>query len=253
MGALALTSKAAYREPFEPLPGDVRWVPYGDAEALSAAVDDTVAAVLLEPIQGEAGVVVPPDGYLAHARAVTHEHGALLWIDEVQTGVGRTGAWFAFQESGIVPDLVTLAKGLGGGFPIGACIGIGEAATLLGPGNHGTTFGGNPVACAAALAVLDTIEADGLLQHAVARGDQLTSVLEQHPRVVEVTGRGLMRGVVLTEPRAADVQKAALDAGLVLNAPTPDRLRIVPPLVLTEAEAAHAATTLSAVLAEVLA
>ncbi|RYY46533.1 MAG: acetylornithine transaminase [Actinomycetales bacterium] len=253
MGALALTSKAAYREPFEPLPGDVRWVPYGDADALSAAVDDTVAAVLLEPIQGEAGVVVPPDGYLAHARAVTHEHGALLWIDEVQTGVGRTGAWFAFQESGIVPDLVTLAKGLGGGFPIGACIGIGEAATLLGPGNHGTTFGGNPVACAAALAVLDTIEADGLLQHAVARGDQLASVLEQHPRVVEVTGRGLMRGVVLTEPRAADVQKAALDAGLVLNAPTPDRLRIVPPLVLTEAEAAHAATTLSAVLAEVLA
>lgn len=253
MGALALTSKAAYREPFEPLPGDVRWVPYGDAEALSAAVDDTVAAVLLEPIQGEAGVVVPPDGYLAHARAVTHEHGALLWIDEVQTGVGRTGAWFAFQESGIVPDLVTLAKGLGGGFPIGACIGVGEAATLLGPGNHGTTFGGNPVACAAALAVLDTIEADGLLQHAVARGDQLASVLEQHPRVVEVTGRGLMRGVVLTEPRAADVQKAALDAGLVLNAPTPDRLRIVPPLVLTEAEAAHAATTLSAVLAEVLA
>ena len=253
MGALALTSKAAYREPFEPLPGDVRWVPYGDAEALSAAVDDTVAAVLLEPIQGEAGVVVPPDGYLAHARAVTHEHGALLWIDEVQTGVGRTGAWFAFQESGIVPDLVTLAKGLGGGFPIGACIGIGEAATLLGPGNHGTTFGGNPVACAAALAVLDTIESDDLLQHAVARGDQLAAVLAQHPRVVEVTGRGLMRGVVLTEPRSADVQKAALDAGLVLNAPTPDRLRIVPPLVLTEAEAAHAATTRSAVLAEVLA
>ncbi|MCO7239397.1 acetylornithine transaminase [Aeromicrobium sp. CnD17-E] len=253
MGALALTSKAAYREPFEPLPGDVRWVPYGDADALAAAVDDTVAAVLLEPIQGEAGVVVPLDGYLARARAITHEHGALLWIDEVQTGVGRTGAWFAFQESGIVPDLVTLAKGLGGGFPIGACIGLGDAATLLGPGNHGTTFGGNPVACAAALAVLDTIEADDLLAHATTRGDQLASALAAHPRVAEVTGRGLMLGVVLTEPRAADVQKAALDAGLVLNAPTPDRLRIVPPLVLTEAEAAHATTTLSAVIGEVLA
>lgn len=253
MGALSLTSKAAYREPFEPLPGHVRWVPYGDAEALAAAVDDTVAAVLLEPIQGEAGVVVPPEGYLRRARELTREHGALLWIDEVQTGVGRTGDWFAFQAEGVVPDLVTLAKGLGGGFPVGACIGIGDAATLLGPGNHGTTFGGNPVACAAALAVLDTIEADDLLAHAVARGDQLVGALEGHPRVVEVTGRGLMRGVVLTEPRAADVQSAALDAGLVLNAPTPDRLRIVPPLVISEAETAHATTTLAGVLSEVLA
>lgn len=253
MGALSLTSKAAYREPFEPLPGDVRWVPYGDADALAAAVDETVAAVLLEPIQGEAGVVVPPAGYLAHARAVTREHGALLWVDEVQSGVGRTGAWFAFQEAGVVPDLVTLAKGLGGGFPIGACIGIGDAATLLGPGNHGTTFGGNPVACAAALAVLDTIEADDLLTAATTRGDQLAAALSAHPQVLEVTGRGLMLGVVLAAPHAADVQRAALDAGLVLNAPTPDRLRIVPPLVLTEAEAAHATTTLAAVLDEVLA
>lgn len=253
MGALSLTSKAAYREPFEPLPGHVRWVPYGDPDALAAAVDESVAAVLLEPIQGEAGVVVPPPGYLRHAREVTREHGALLWVDEVQTGVGRTGDWFALQAEGIVPDLVTLAKGLGGGFPIGACIGLGDAATLLGPGNHGTTFGGNPVACAAALAVLDTIEADGLLDHAVARGDQLAGALEGHPRVAGVTGRGLMRGVVLTEPRAADVQAAALDAGLVLNAPTPDRLRIVPPLVITEAETAHATTTLAGVLHEVLA
>jgi acetylornithine aminotransferase len=253
MGALSLTSKAAYREPFEPLPGHVRWVPYGDADALAAAVDESVAAVLLEPIQGEAGVVVPPPGYLRQAREVTREHGALLWVDEVQTGVGRTGDWFALQAEGIVPDLVTLAKGLGGGFPVGACIGLGDAATLLGPGNHGTTFGGNPVACAAALAVLDTIEADGLLDHAVARGDQLAGALEGHPRVAGVTGRGLMRGVVLTEPRAADVQAAALDAGLVLNAPTPDRLRIVPPLVITEAETAHATTTLAGVLEEVLA
>lgn len=253
MGALALTSKAAYREPFEPLPGDVRWVPYGDAQALEDAVDDTVAAVLLEPIQGEAGVVVPPAGYLRHAREVSSRHGALLWIDEVQTGIGRTGRWFAFQEEGVLPDLVTLAKGLGGGFPIGACVAIGDAATLLGPGNHGTTFGGNPVACAAALAVVDTIESEQLLEHVVARGDQLAAALEAHPRVTEVTGRGLMRGVVLSEPRSADVAKAALDAGLVVNAPTPDRLRIVPPLVLSEDQTAHAATTLSALLDEVLA
>lgn len=253
MGALALTSKAAYREPFEPLPGDVRWVPYGDVAALEAAVDDTVAAVLLEPIQGEAGVIVPPADYLPAARRITTEHGALLWIDEVQTGVGRTGDWFGYQASGVEPDVVTLAKGLGGGVPVGACLGIGDAAELLQPGNHGTTFGGNPVACAAALAVIETIESEGLLEHAVARGDQIAQALGGHAQVVEVTGRGLMRGVVLAEPRAADLQSAALDAGLVLNAPTPDRLRIVPPLVLTEAETADATATLLSLLDEVLA
>lgn len=225
MGALSLTSKAAYREPFEPLPGDVRWVPYGDAEALAAAVDETVAAVILEPIQGEAGVVLPPDDYLAVARQITTDHGALLWIDEVQTGVGRTGEWFGHTTSGITPDLVTLAKGLGGGIPIGACVAIGEAATLLGPGNHGTTFGGNPLATAAGLAVIRTIEDERLLSAATSRGDQLADGLARHQRVRAVTGRGLIRGVVLTEPRAAEVQQAALAAGLILNAPTPDRLR----------------------------
>lgn len=253
MGALALTSKAQYREPFEPLPGDVTFVPYGDAAALEAAVDDSVAAFVVEPIQGEAGVIDAPEGYLAAARDITSRHGALLWVDEVQTGVGRTGDWFAHTASGVVPDLVTLAKGLGGGIPIGAMIALGDAATLLGPGNHGTTFGGNPVATAAALAVIDTIESEGLLAHATARGDQLAAGLERHPRVSAVTGRGLLRGVVLTEPRAADVQTAAYDAGLIVNAPTPDRLRLAPPLVLTEDEAANAVATLSALLDEVLA
>lgn len=253
MGALALTSKAQYREPFEPLPGDVTFVPYGDVAALEAAVDDTAAAFVVEPIQGEAGVIDAPEGYLAAAREITSRHGALLWVDEVQTGVGRTGDWFAHTASGIVPDLVTLAKGLGGGIPIGAMIALGDAATLLGPGNHGTTFGGNPVATAAALAVIDTIETEGLLAHATARGDQLAAGLERHPRVTAVTGRGLLRGVVLTEPRAADVQTAAYDAGLIVNAPTPDRLRLAPPLVLTEDEAAHAVATISALLDEVLA
>ncbi|RYJ07162.1 MAG: acetylornithine transaminase, partial [Actinomycetales bacterium] len=252
MGALSLTSKAAYREPFEPLPGHVRWVPYGDVEALTAAVDETVAAVVLEPIQGEAGVVDAPEGYLQAARSLTTEHGALLWIDEVQTGVGRTGDWFGFQASGITPDLVTLAKGLGGGIPIGACIGIGDAATLLQPGNHGTTFGGNPVATAAALAVIETIESEKLLDHVVARGDQLAAGLERHQQVVAVTGRGLLRGVVLAEPRAAEVQAAALDAGLIVNAPTPDRLRLAPPLILTEDESAQAVATLAAIISEVL-
>jgi len=253
MGALALTSKAAYREPFEPLPGDVRWVPYGDAEALAAAVDETVAAVILEPIQGEAGVVVPPEDYLAAARRITSEHGALLWLDEVQTGIGRTGDWFGHTPSGVTPDLVTFAKGLGGGIPIGACVALGEASTLLGPGNHGTTFGGNPVATAAGLAVISTIESQDLLAATRVRGDQLADGLSRHARVEGVTGRGLLRGVVLSEPRAADVQKAALDAGLILNAPTPDRLRLAPPLVLTEDEAAHAVSTLGAILDEVLA
>ncbi len=251
MGALSLTSKQAYREPFEPLPGDVRWVPYGDVGALRAAVDDTVAAVVLEPIQGEAGVVDPPEGYLRAAREITTEHGSLLWLDEVQTGVGRTGRWFEHQREGVVPDLLTLAKGLGGGIPIGACIGIGPSGELLGPGQHGTTFGGNPVATAAALAVLDTIEHDGLLEHVRTVGDEMAEQLLEHRRVGTVTGQGLMRGVVLTEPVAADVVAAGYDAGLVLNAPTPDRLRLVPPLVLTREDAGRAVRTVHALLDEV--
>ena len=234
MGALALTSKAAYREPFEPLPGHVTFVPYDDVVALEAAVDDTVAAVVLEPIQGEAGVVVPSPDYLLAAQRIAHEHGALLWLDEVQTGIARTGAWFAHQLlDGVEPDVVTLAKGLGGGIPIGATVARGRAATLLQPGNHGTTFGGNPVACAAALAVLDTVEAEGLIAAATERGDQLADLLTSQTEVVEVTGAGLMRGAELDGPYATHAVAAARDAGFILNATGPSRLRFVPPLVLT--------------------
>lgn len=238
MGALALTSKAAYREPFEPLPGDVTFVPYGDADALAAAVTDETAAVCLEPIQGEAGVVVPPEGYFAAARRVADEHGALLWFDEVQSGIGRTGDWLAHLRHGVVPDVVTLAKGLGGGFPIGAVIGLGRAADLLQPGNHGTTFGGNPVACAAALAVLDTIEADGLLEHVTVLGQKIRDGLAADPRVTEVRGEGLLIGLDLASESAAAVVEAAQDAGFIINMTTPQRIRLAPPLVLTDDDAA---------------
>ncbi|WP_036564828.1 acetylornithine transaminase [Nocardioides halotolerans] len=242
MGALALTSKAAYREPFEPLPGDVTFVPYGDEQALADAVTDQTAAVLLEPLQGEAGVEVPPAGYLASARRIADEHGALLWLDEVQTGMGRTGAWFAHHldslGAGVRPDVVTVAKGLAGGFPIGACLAVGAAGDLLQPGNHGTTFGGNPVACSAALAVIGTIEAEGLLERARVVGQQLREGLAADPRVTDVRGEGLLIGLDLAGERAAEVFAAALEAGFIVNNPTPTRIRLAPPLVLTEEDAA---------------
>jgi acetylornithine aminotransferase len=238
MGALAITHSAKYREPFEPLPGDVTFVPYGDADALSAAVDDHTAAVVLEPIQGENGVVVPPHGYLTRAREITAAHGALLWIDEVQTGVGRTGDWLVHRAQGVQADIVTLAKGLGNGFPIGACVANGATADLLGPGAHGSTFGGNPVAAIAGLAVLAVIERDGLLAHATEMGEHLVASVDGlgHPLVGSVRGRGLLRGIVLTAPIAAAVSDAALDAGFVINAPRPDVLRLAPPLIVTSAQ-----------------
>jgi acetylornithine/N-succinyldiaminopimelate aminotransferase len=238
MGALAITHSPKYREPFEPLPGQVTFVPYGDAEALAAAVDDDTAAVVVEPIQGENGVVVPPAGYLSKAREITSAHGALLWLDEVQTGVGRTGDWLVHRAEGVEADIVTLAKGLGNGFPIGACVANGATADLLGPGSHGSTFGGNPVAAIAGLAVLAVIERDGLLAHATAMGDHLVASVEGlgHPLVTRVRGRGLLRGIVLTEPIAAAVSDAALDAGFVINAPRPDVLRLAPPLIVTSTQ-----------------
>ena len=241
MGALALTSKLAYREPFEPLPGDVVFVPYGDVAALEAAVDTDTAAVLVEPVQGEAGVVVPPKDYLPAAQRIAHEHGALLWLDEIQTGIGRTGTWFAHQnpelvDAPVVPDIVSLAKGLAGGIPIGACIATHGAGKLFDPGNHGTTYGGNPVAAAAALAVLDTIEGDGLLAQTVARGQQLAGAVASAPEVAAVHGAGLLLGIELVAPIAVEVAAAALDAGFIVNAATPHRVRLAPPLVLTEAD-----------------
>ncbi|MEZ5201136.1 MAG: acetylornithine transaminase [Micropruina glycogenica] len=238
LGALALTSNPAYREPFEPLPGDVTFVPYGDEAALAEVLDDTLAAVILEPIQGENGVVEPPAGYLAKVRELTSAVGALLWIDEVQTGIGRCGDWLASSASGVTGDIVTFAKGLGNGFPIGACVATGPAATLLGPGSHGTTFGGNPVGAAAGLAVLGIIERDGLLQRVHEAGERLAASITAlgHPRIDHVRGRGLLRGVVLTEPIAPAVADAALAAGFVINAPRPTVLRLAPPLIVPDAE-----------------
>ncbi|MEP6560132.1 MAG: acetylornithine transaminase [Nakamurella sp.] len=239
MGALALTGQPAKRAPFEPMPAGVEFVPYGDVSALRGAVDETVAAVFLEPIMGEAGVVPAPDGYLAAARRITAEHGVLLVIDEVQTGIGRTGSWFAHTGAGIVPDVTTLAKGLGGGLPIGAVIGVGAAAELLQPGQHGSTFAGNPICAAAALAVLNTIENDGLLDHVDALGKQIVSAVEDlgHPLVDHVRGAGLLLGIVLTDSLAPAVSLAARDAGFIINAPAPGVIRLAPPLILTQQQA----------------
>jgi acetylornithine aminotransferase len=243
-----MTGKPSIREPFEPLAPGVRHVPFGDVDALAAAVDDDTAAVVLEPIQGEAGVRVPPAGYLAAARDITTRHGALLILDEVQTGIGRTGAWFGFHAAGIVPDVVTVAKGLGGGFPVGACIGLGPAASLLGPGSHGTTFGGNPVAAAAGLAVLHVIERDGLLANAAERGAQLRHGATAHPMVTDVRGVGLLLGLQLAEPIAAVAAKAALEAGFIVNPVAPDVLRLAPPLILSAAQVDEFLSALPAIL-----
>ncbi|WP_314249529.1 acetylornithine transaminase [Streptomyces sp. DSM 40907] len=240
MGALALTGQPKKQEPFRPLPGDVTHVPFGDVEALRAAVTEETALVVIEPIQGENGVVVPPAGYLTAAREITRATGTLLVLDEVQTGIGRCGQWFEHQaHEDVEPDIVTLAKGLGGGLPIGAVVAFGPVADLLQPGQHGTTFGGNPVACAAGLAVIDTIATGGLLDQVKARGERLRSGIEGtgHALVSHVRGSGLLLGIVLTEPLAARVQQAAQDAGFLVNAPAPDVVRLMPPYVLTEAEA----------------
>ncbi|MER7999025.1 acetylornithine transaminase [Streptomyces sp. NPDC095613] len=239
MGSLALTGQPGKREPFEPLPGDVTHVPYGDAEALRAAVTEETALVIIEPIQGENGVVVPPKGYLEAAREITRATGTLLVLDEVQTGIGRTGQWFEHQaHQGVEPDVVTLAKGLGGGLPLGAVIAFGEAAELLRPGQHGTTFGGNPVACAAGLAVLDTLAAGHLLDQVKRLGEKLRAGVEAlgHPLVSYVRGAGLLLGIVLTEPLAPQVQQAAQGAGFLVNAPAPDVVRLMPPLVIGDEE-----------------
>ncbi|WP_028933400.1 acetylornithine transaminase [Pseudonocardia spinosispora] len=252
MGALALTGQPPKRTPFEPLPGDVTHVPFGDVEALRAAVDGETAAVVLEPILGEAGVIIPPEGYLQAAREITSEHGALLVLDEVQTGIGRTGYWFAHQAVGVTPDVITLAKGLAGGLPIGACIAIGDAADLLQPGHHGTTFGGNPVSCAAALAVLRTIESEGLLAHVDRLGKEIAAGVEElgHPLVGRTSQAGLLIGIGLTSPASAAVAAAARDAGFLVNNAVPDRVRLAPPLILSSEQAGEFLTALPGILDE---
>jgi acetylornithine/N-succinyldiaminopimelate aminotransferase len=238
LGGLALTHNPKYRLPFEPLPSEVIFVPYGDAEALASAVDETVAAVVLEPIQGENGIVVPPADYLAQAREICDRHGALLWMDEVQTGMGRCGSWLVHVDEGVTADIITVAKGLGNGFPVGACIATGTASRLLGPGSHGSTFGGNPVAAIAGLAVIAVIERDDLLAHAKTLGEHLETAIMglDHRLIAGVRGRGLLQAVILAQPVAAAVVDAALAAGFVINAPHPDVLRLAPPLIVSAAE-----------------
>ena len=238
-GALALTHKAAYREPFEPLIPGVTHVPYGDEDALCAAVGPGTAAVVLEPLQGEAGVLSAGTAYLRLARELTTEHGALLILDEIQTGMGRTGTWFAYQQAGIVPDAITVAKGLGGGVPIGALVAFGpQVAGLLTAGQHGTTFGGNPLAASAGLAVIATIEEQGLLAHATAAGQHLADAVQAlaDPRITGVRGAGLLRAITLSRPVAAEVAAAAREAGFIVNPVAPDALRLAPPLVVTTDE-----------------
>lgn len=238
MGALALTAKEAYRAPFAPLPGGVTHIPFGDIEALRAAVDSSVAAVFLEPIQGEAGVRPLSPEYLQAARRITSDAGALLILDEVQTGMGRTGHWLASSTAGIVPDAVTLAKGLGGGFPIGAMITFGESTSqLLAAGQHGTTFGGNPVATAAALATLHVLETQQVLQNAIEVGEHLRSALATLDGVTEVRGEGLLIGFDLDADVAPAAVMAGLAAGFIFNAPGPRTIRLAPPLILTVEQA----------------
>ena len=249
MGALALTAKEAYRAPFEPMPGGVEHIPFGDIEALRNAVDETVAAVFLEPIQGEAGVRPLPAGYLQAAREATSAAGALLILDEVQTGIGRTGKWLASEDAGIVPDAVTLAKGLGGGFPIGALMTFGqETSTLLSAGQHGTTFGGNPVATAAALATLHAIESQQVLDNVSKVGDHLRSALAGVAGVTEVRGEGLLIGFDLDADVAPAAVNAGLEAGFIINSPGPRTIRLAPPLILTEEQADRFLAALPAIL-----
>jgi acetylornithine/N-succinyldiaminopimelate aminotransferase len=252
LGALAITGNAPKREPFAPLPGPVTFVEYGDADALRAAVTDRTAAVFVETTLGEGGVVPAPVGYLQAARDACDASGALLVVDEVQSGIGRTGHWFASLAEGVRPDVITLAKGLGGGLPIGACIGIGPAGELFAPGDHGSTFGGNPVSCAAALAVLTTIADEHLLDQVKRVGAHLAEGLGRldSPLVHAARGSGLWQALVLTGAHGAAIETAARNHGLLVNAVKPDVIRLAPPLILTEADVDNALPRLSRALDE---
>jgi len=243
IGSLSLTGKPALREAFEPLLPGVEHIDT-TIEALEAAIDETVSAIFIEPIKGEAGVVELPDGFLQRARELTCEHGVLLILDEIQTGVGRTGSWFAFQRSGIVPDAIAVAKGIAGGVPIGALITFGDASDLFQRGQHGSTFGGNPLATAAGNAVLGEIERAGLVERAVTRGEQIRSAIRaaNSPLVDEIRGAGLLIGVGLREPVAHRIVAQALAQGLIVNAANETSIRIAPPLIVGDTEIAEFAT-----------
>ena len=236
MGALSLTGQPAKREPFLPLIKGVKHVPFGDIEAMRKAVTKKTAMVIIEPIMGEAGVIVPPADYLQQIRNLCDEKGALLVIDAVQTGMGRTGDWFGYEYSGITPDVITLAKGLGGGLPLGAMIALGKAADLFQPGDHGSTFGGNPVTTAAGLAAINFIETQKILAKVEKQGAELMQELALVPGVSEVRGAGLLLGIELTTATASDIATALRDAGVLVNAANATTIRIAPALIVTDAQ-----------------
>ena len=251
MGTLSLTPKAAYRDPFQPAVPDVVTVERSIESLESAFAAGTVAAMVVEPIQGEAGVVELPAGFLARARALATEHDALLILDEVQTGSGRTGEWFAFQREGVTPDAVTVAKSIGAGFPLGALITFGAAGELFYPGTHNSTFGGNPLASAVANAVLGFIENENLLANVTARGAQLRDAVMSLPLVDATSGAGLLIGIRLAAPVAAEVRAAAHERGLIVNAPTADVIRIAPAYTIGDDEVHEFVSRFGAALAAV--
>ena len=236
MGALSLTGQPSKREAFLPLIKGVKHVPYGDISAMRRAITKRTAMVIIEPIMGEAGVVIPPEAYLKQIRKFCDEKGALFVIDAVQTGMGRTGDWFGYEYSGIKPDVITLAKGLGGGLPLGAMIALGKAATLFEPGDHGSTFGGNPVTTAAGLAAIDFIESNEILSKVERQGAHLMQELALIPGVKEVRGAGLLLGIELENLNASDVVSSLRESGVLANASTPTTIRIAPALIVTDAQ-----------------
>ena len=251
MGALSMTGQPAKREPFTPLLKGVTHVPFGDLAAMRRAVTKRTAMVIVEPIMGEAGVITPPDGYLAGLRHICDQTGALLVFDCVQTGIGRTGQWFGFEHEKVKPDVLTLAKGLGGGLPIGATIAYGSAAQLLQPGDHGTTFGGSPISCAAGNAVLDVIVKNKLMQSARSHEKKIKSKLTSVSGVKEVRGRGLLLGIELESPIAKSVAAALLDSGVIVNAANESTIRIAPPLIVTALQIEKFISLFTKVLKEV--
>lgn len=247
IGALSITGQASKRKPFEPLLKKVRFVPFGDARALRRAVTRRTAMVIVEPIQGEHGVVVPQVGFLREVEEICRANGALFAIDAVQTGMGRTGEWFGFEQEGVKPDIITLAKALGGGLPMGAMISMGRAPGFS-PGEHGSTFGGNPVVAAAANAVIDTIESEGLMDRASVLHLYLRSRIEEIPGVKLVRGRGLLIGIVLETPKAKEVVARLQEHGVLVNAPGEDVIRLAPPLMIKEREAKQFVTIFKEVM-----